>query len=286
MIDNVHVAKEFLLLIDKTGPVQEQYGMLDAAFRCLATANITHSEFVDEPSMVSFKDCSSMHGQVCLRPYGYYGDFEIIDRIYNNYISDRYPAWDAYFQAGSASKAVRGRKEYFLKNLRELASFERKRLEVLNIASGPGSELIDFFRDSESNHDHVHCVDADYNAIYFARIRCSHKNVSFEHRNAFHLKSNKTFDLIWCAGLFDYLNDKASRLLLKKMAAWKKPNGKIIFGNFNENNMQRPYMEFGGWSLYHRSDSDMHNLANSVFNNNLIKLEYEVNNVNTFCTIL
>ena len=58
----------------------------------------------------------TMQGFVVGKPHGYAGDFEIIDRIYRQWLSE-HPSlvqWDRFFHWQLAAKAVRNRKSYFL----------------------------------------------------------------------------------------------------------------------------------------------------------------------------
>ncbi len=49
---------------------------------------------------------------------------------------------------------------------------------------------------------------------------------------SFHLE-DKDFDLIYCAGLFDYLSDPVAKITTRKLYDALKPKGKLIIGNFS-----------------------------------------------------
>lgn len=61
----------------------------------------------------------TMQGRAWLKPHGYAGDFQIIDDIYTNRISDlpELRSWDEFFHAGAAPQAVRNSKDYFKRTL-------------------------------------------------------------------------------------------------------------------------------------------------------------------------
>lgn len=81
-------------------------------------------------------------------------------------------------------------------------------------------------------------------------------------RNALRFAPNSQYDLIWCAGLFDYLNDKAAVYLLKKFRNFLTPGGSEIIGNFGTENPSRVYMEiFGRLFLLHRTAEDLRAVA-------------------------
>jgi len=50
------------------------------------------------------------------KPYGYPGDFNLINSIYNFYINEdiKYRKWDLFFQNQPGAIAVRNRKDYFI----------------------------------------------------------------------------------------------------------------------------------------------------------------------------
>ena len=82
----------------------------------------------------------TIQGYGFLKPYGYSGDFQMIDKIYQQKVSDRADLknWDLFFHAQKAPMAVRNRKQYFIDMLTRLRRrFEDRELQDLNVASGP-----------------------------------------------------------------------------------------------------------------------------------------------------
>jgi extracellular factor (EF) 3-hydroxypalmitic acid methyl ester biosynthesis protein len=51
------------------------------------------------------------------------------------------------------------------------------------------------------------------------------------------------FDLIYAAGLYDYLDAKTASRLTKRLFELLKPGGRILVGNFLEGLWELPYME-------------------------------------------
>jgi extracellular factor (EF) 3-hydroxypalmitic acid methyl ester biosynthesis protein len=69
------------------------------------------------------------------------------------------------------------------------------------------------------------------------------------------------FDLIYSAGLFDYLTDAVAEKLVASMAAMLKPGGKLLIGNFAPSCCGRGYMElFLDWKLIYRNADQLRNL--------------------------
>lgn len=209
---------------------------------------------------------NTLHGRGFLKPNGYPGDYLFLDRIYTQHISadSRYGIWDEYVQQNGAPDAVRNRKEYF-KHLVRAKAKTASRLNVLNIISGSGRELAELYESVLTQNIKTTCVEIDEEAIAFSKElnRNQLDRIDYVHSNIFRYQTEKSFDLIWAAGLFDYLNDKAFVKLLKRFATWHKKGGEIVIGNYNEaHNPSRDYMEIlGDWHLIHRTEAQLLQLA-------------------------
>ena len=130
------------------------------------------------------------------KPYGYSGDFYMIDKIYQQYVSpnENLQNWDIFFHAQKAPMAVRNRKQYFIEYLFRLRKHEKQRpLHILNLASGPCRDVCEYLDQTQDLNTFFHCVDHDSHAIEYARKVCAkHLNqITFYHRNALrcHLRS-------------------------------------------------------------------------------------------------
>jgi extracellular factor (EF) 3-hydroxypalmitic acid methyl ester biosynthesis protein len=202
----------------------------------------------------SFSSLETMHGFVCLKPHGYAGDYEIIDRIYQGHRSSRWQKWDDFFHACDAPQAVVGRKDYFKGMLDQLET-TRPAARILNVASGPCRDLQEY-RSSVTSALSIHCVDSDSDAVEYAQMLLGKDaGVTFQIANALRLKADE-FDLVWCAGLFDYLDNRTAVALLKRLLRLA-PRGEVVVGNFSPATRARAYMEFGDWKLFYRSADDL-----------------------------
>jgi len=207
------------------------------------------------------------------KPYGYAGDFSIIDRVYTYSLSSdpRYFRWDTFFVKLSAAAAVRNRKTYF-KNLLLRKTLESPRtLRVLNLASGPARDLLEFLQENPDADIHITCVELDPRAIAYAKKLLGDFNdrVTFVERNVFKYHTSDTFDLIWSAGLFDYFTDDVFvRLIRRFYNDMLAKEGELIVGNFHPRNPSRPEMELlGDWFLNHRTEDQLEQLAREAVPN-------------------
>ncbi len=205
------------------------------------------------------------------KPHGYSGDYEVIDRIYREHVSED-PAlsnWDRYFHDQHAPKAVRNRKEYFINMLMHIEREYQGEapLKVLNVASGPMRDVFEFFGSNGHNPNvQFECVDSDSDAIEFASELCAQylDNIQFREANALRFTSKHKYQLIWSAGLFDYLADKGFTFLFQHLLSMLDDGGEIVVGKFSDKNPTRNYMEIvGEWILHHRCEEELIQLARS-----------------------
>lgn len=207
----------------------------------------------------------TMQGWAYLKPHGYAGDFEIIDRHYLQYVAPnpRLQAWDRWWHSGAAAKAVRNRKSYFHQLLDDHAhKVGGNHLSVLNIASGPGRDVFEYLCQGRKNV-RFECLDQDPKAISHAVALCREHSaqVSFTTANILKYRPNKPHDLIWSAGLFDYFSDRTFKLLLRRLIPCIAPGGQLVIGNFCDSNPNRLWLQFFDWHLHHRSSEQLLQLA-------------------------
>jgi extracellular factor (EF) 3-hydroxypalmitic acid methyl ester biosynthesis protein len=236
---------------------------------------------------------NTVQGYGLRKPQGYAGDYIMIDKIYTYHHSDieKYKIWDKYFHAQSAPKAVRNRKKYFKSKIKHKLNTSTDRLELLNVASGPARDILELYQEIDSPDQlSTTCVEIDESAINYASnlVNGYSNKIEFIKANVLRYRTEKKFDIIWSAGLFDYFNEKAFIMVLSRFKDWVKPGGEIIIGNFNErHNPSRDYMEiFGEWFLHHRTEEELVTLAMKAgFNFTQVNIGREPENVNLFMHI-
>jgi extracellular factor (EF) 3-hydroxypalmitic acid methyl ester biosynthesis protein len=152
------------------------------------------------------------------------------------------------------------------------------------------AEAIDKINPSK-NSLAIHCVDVDKNAVTYAKKlldgRVNRTNITFDIGNVFRLRQSQKYDLVWSAGLFDYLDDRYATALVKRMWKWAKDGGQIIVGNFHPRNPTRNCMEWTqDWFLIHRTENDIVKFCMSAgIPKHLIPFAQEPLGVNIFCII-
>jgi extracellular factor (EF) 3-hydroxypalmitic acid methyl ester biosynthesis protein len=235
---------------------------------------------------------SLLQRQARTKPMGYPGDHLIIDWIYGRKADSpgRGLQWDRFFQRQPAAQAVRNRKDYFCAVFESLHG-QRRGLSVLDIACGPCRDVADALSkiDDDTGETFLHCVDSDPQAIAYARgvVNGGSRNVIFqlEAANAFRIRPSRHYDLVWSAGLFDYLDDRQATALLRTMWRWTAVGGTLIAGNFHPGNPSRNYMEWlGDWFLVYRAEEDLRRLCELAgIPKSCVSFDREPLGVNIFC---
>jgi extracellular factor (EF) 3-hydroxypalmitic acid methyl ester biosynthesis protein len=235
----------------------------------------------------------TMQGIGLTKPYGYAGDFEMIDRIYLGRVtsSPKHARWDHFFHAQSAPKAVRNRKAFFQSLLASILEARHGTVRLLNLGSGPCRELAEFLERNPDAPLCVECVDQDPRAIAYARsiLRpITHRSeLRFHEANVVRFRPPSNYDLIWSAGLFDYLPDRLFILVLQRLLNHLSSESQIVIGNFRVGQPSQTYMELmGDWILQHRTEQRMVELAMAAgAPRGAIKVTAEEEGVNLFLVV-
>lgn len=281
-------------IVQKKGPDETDYSKVSAIMKDIgelrANGFLKNDEILEFHKKLgeAWTTIKTLPGFVCVKPHGYAGDFEIIDKIYTNAISEdtNLKKWDSYFHSLEATKAVRNRKTYFKHILKSKSSG----IKVLNLASGPCRDIVEFYEESDQNV-HFDCIELDMNAIEYGKgllqkIDTKIKNVNFIHKDILKFCTKDEYDLIWSGGLFDYFEDKIFIRVLKRFLKNIKKGGELVIGNFHPRNPSRAIMEFGFWYLHHRTEDDLIRLAHLCgVDNDRIEIKSECEGVNLFLHI-
>jgi extracellular factor (EF) 3-hydroxypalmitic acid methyl ester biosynthesis protein len=148
--------------------------------------------------------------------------------------------------------------------------------------------MLHFFESNPDAQVHIDCIEQDRNAVNHASALCEAylDRITFHVKNALRFQSDKKYDLIWSAGLFDYFEDKVFVFMLKKLGTMVAEGGEIVIGNFSTTNPSRPYMELFEWHLHHRSPITLKALAaRAGFAADQIRVGREQTGVNLFLHI-
>jgi hypothetical protein len=274
-------------LVEIGGPELHDYD----AFTSIV--NSLNPSYIDEfrEIIMPILNVNTLIGHGFVKPYGYPGDFALIDHIYSFYVNEdnRYRNWDVFFQNQLAALAVRNRKKYFLDHCNKLIEKNKQGIKVLILGSGPATDVNEFLTDSQSNNVSFDLIDFDQNAIDFSMGKNEKFNnlISYNRINLLRFKPYKMYDLIWSAGLFDYFRDKHFIYLIRKYINCLADEGEFVISNFSMENPTRRLMEIlSDWYINHRSKADLHRLANEAgIDDRMVKIDSEPLGINLFLKI-
>ncbi len=261
------ILNEVEAMVAKGGPDPNEYNDVTRICDQLMKRNMSlEEEGLLYEKIKPLMSLNSMLGFSFLKPHGYAGDHELIDRIYQSWHSpdsQKFHKWDSYYHNLNAPQAVRNRKDYLKEQLFKLTTDNEKK-KVLNLASGPCTDLYEYFISSPRSNIEFDCLDLDPNSLEYGAAICDAyaENIQFIHRNAFRYSTTTRYNLIWSAGLFDYFSDKLFVRLVNRMYALLAEEGELVVGNFSPDNTSKGFMEIlCKWYLHHRDEEHLTKLA-------------------------
>lgn len=248
------------------GPEMADYPFLNEFF--IKKYERDPQAFLDEFQYIrqripAFHSTESIAGFCYQQPYGYAGDFQLIDRLYTHYKGPgkAISRWDDFAQSQPAAEAVRNRKAYFINLLQATRPGS-----VLDIASGPCRDIKEYYEQAPGSTTTIDCIELDGRAIQYARhLLQNDDRVKFVQQNVISYKPDQQYPLVWSAGLFDYFTDGIFVRILRKLLTCVQPGGELVIGNFAAGNPNKAFMEVGmNWFLHHRSPQQLIELARAA----------------------
>ena len=226
------------------------------------------------------------------KPFGYAGDFKIIDDIYQNnpQTSGVDRLFDNYFQMSAISVAVRNRKEDFKRIIIDFAKERRgRKLEIMDLASGPCREIQEMLLFNKKLFDRVcfDCYEYEVEAIKYAKKLLFGRKVNFIKLNVLKIALaknikriiDKKYDLIYSTGFFDYLNRKTAVKIVVNLKKLLKNGGVLAIANVRDkySNPSVHFMEWAGdWNLVYRTDNEFKDIfIEAGFKQEDLKIKYE-----------
>ena len=221
------------------------------------------------------------------KPMGYAGDYEMVNQM----LADPREGSSTYFQIvntlflqAAVARAHRNRIDILDDYLARVPASVHGagNIHVLNVGCGPAIEVQRLIA-SHPNPERLVFTLMDFSeetlAYTQARIaeacetRGVRLNVEWINESVHNLLkrasgsavrklSEKQFDFVYCAGLFDYLSDKVCQRLLQYFAGRTRPGGTILVTNVHRSNPERNTMEhLLEWHLIYRDEDDMRRIA-------------------------
>ena len=217
------------------------------------------------------------------KPLGYAGDYELVNMMARNAQEGSSlfaKVVNTWFLRQPPAQAHRNRIRYLVERLlmeTVRVNATGRDTRVFNVACGPAQEVQQFLIEQPiSAHTHVTLLDFNEEALQYTRnaindkmtrhgrsapihyIRKSVQNVLKESVRTIERPAQDQYDLVYCAGLFDYLSDQICQRLMNIMYTWLAPGGLLIATNVEPSNPLRHGMEhLLDWHLIYRTGAQL-----------------------------
>jgi extracellular factor (EF) 3-hydroxypalmitic acid methyl ester biosynthesis protein len=219
------------------------------------------------------------------KPLGYAGDYEMVSMM----LRDPYEGSSIFAKLLNKLYldippviAHRNRIVYLVEQLKAettRAAGQNRVARIYNLGCGPAQEIQNFLT-HEPISDSADLLLLDFNDETIMHTTRSLEDLRNRHRRRTGLRFEKksvhqvlkesgraaaqsgTYDMVYCAGLFDYLSDRICRRLLEIFYDLLAPGGLLIATNVHPSNPWRNWMEYlAEWHLVYRDEEQFLKLA-------------------------
>jgi extracellular factor (EF) 3-hydroxypalmitic acid methyl ester biosynthesis protein len=227
--------------------------------------------------------CAPFAHRTFVKPLGYAGDYEMVNMIIRNGHeggSLYAKLVNKWFLQQPPAEAHRNRVQYLkTRLLEETARAARggQPARILNLGCGPAGEVREFLKESPlSDNARFTLLDFNDETIEYARVGLRgiktefkrNTGLQFQKKSVLQLlkeavkpagdKPRQQYELVYCAGLFDYLTDRTCKQLMDIFYEWTAPGGLLIATNVEPANPLRNGMEhLLDWNLIYRTAAQM-----------------------------
>ncbi len=227
--------------------------------------------------------CSPFVFRTFQKPLGYAGDYEMVSMM----LRDPHEGGsifakmlNRFFLQTPPVVAHRNRISYLHRQItKETARVARlgRRAQIFNLGCGPAREIQDFLTQDDLS-DHAHFTLVDFNDETLAHVGKALEDLRQTYRRNTSLRFVKKsvhqilkesarpspeivaggYDLVYCAGLFDYLSERICKRLMNIFFEMVAPGGLLVATNVDLSNPSRNWMEYVvDWHLVYRDNRQL-----------------------------
>jgi len=234
-----------------------------------------------------------------LKPLGYAGDFEMMKTVYQKELRGSSlfgRCVERYFTEVPEAQAVRNRGRYLQNKILEVLK-KKPGAKILSVASGPAQEIQYLVSENHNllKGSQIDLMDQDQEALKLSqrsilsllRSMKVEANIQFHNYAVKNIIENGTpesgYDLIYTAGLFDYLTSGVAKAAARQLFNSLGPDGILVIGNFDTSAPNRFGMGLvTDWYLIYRTEDELINLFSFL---GQVKIEKEPLGINLFAVI-
>jgi extracellular factor (EF) 3-hydroxypalmitic acid methyl ester biosynthesis protein len=217
------------------------------------------------------------------KPLGYAGDYEMVNMITRDPLEGASlfaKIVNLWFLRQPPAEAHRNRIGYLARKLMEEAvrtASQGRAARVLNLGCGPACEVERCLAESDlSNRIQFTLLDFNEETLVNTRgvlsraaerygrnpaiqfVRKSVNQILKEGSRTVEGSPESKYDLVYCAGLFDYLSQQICHRLMNILYGWVAPGGLLVATNVHACNPRRITMEYVmDWNLIYRDTAQM-----------------------------
>ena len=232
--------------------------------------------------------CAPFFYRAFRKPLGYAGDYEMVNMMLRDPLeggSMFAKMLNLFFLETAPVIGHRNRIKYLLQRLHDetaRVSSQGRRIKIFNLGCGPAKEIQEFLA-----KDPI-CDVADFTLLdfndetleYTGRLlndlkpgyrrtmglqmlkKSVHQILKEAGRSNSGELKNGTFDVVYCAGLFDYLSDRICKRLMSIFYDLLAPGGLLVATNVDASNPSKNWMEYVvEWHLVYRNMEQLNTLA-------------------------
>lgn len=283
---------------------------IDLALRKVPPADLPALKEYSQRFLQSyFLEAPCMH-RAFYKPLGYPGDFEVMKYMYENQFAGPTLFAKAVSLAILTTRpgdSVRFRKDIVRDRL--AAAIDRgplpgRPLRFLSVAAGPAQEVFELLKQRKEISSPVEIIlfDQDKTALSYAYRRISPivtsrwsktVTVTYLHDSIKRLLRDPTlfaryggFDVIFCAGLFDYLEIPTGVSLTRSLFSHLAAGGDLYIGNMVPTSPNRWFMELNlDWNLKYKTHEDLLAMGRAAAPEAKVAIREEPSGVNPFVVL-
>ncbi len=217
------------------------------------------------------------------KPLGYAGDYEMVNMICRDPVEGSNlfaKIVNLWFLRQPPAEAHRNRIRYLVERLSEVslrAAAGGRCARIVSVGCGPSIEVQRFLAETPLA-DRAEFTLIDFNEETAEHARTVLEAIKRAHRRNTQIKivrksvnqilkeagrtvvraATDQYDLVYCAGLFDYLSDPICRRLSTILYEWVAPGGMFVSTNVDSSNPRRLTMEYVmDWHLIYRHGTEL-----------------------------
>ena len=254
--------------------------------------------------------CAPFAYRTYQKPLGYAGDYEMVNMILRDPLEGSSlfsKIVNSWFLSQRPAQAHRNRIAYLtkmiVKETRRVVCSGGQPARIFNLGCGPAGEVQNFLvLDEICNNTSFVLLDFNDETLQHAKEvledikgRLSRQTKIEVVKKSVHqvLKEEikpglcqESFDLIYCAGVFDYLSDRICKRLMDIFYGMLEPGGLLVATNIDASNPSRYGMEYLlDWHLIHRNSMQLRALVPDQAASESVTLRSDETGVNIYIEV-